>query len=559
MSQEAVLVNLLLLAGLVLFVWEAPARAPWARLAAVITLTTLTFWYAAWRWNNTLPGLAWTFSSLWPWFFFAAEMAVTAFEAWSFFVLVRLTDHSPQADLYEAELRRERALPTVDVFIPTYNEPREILEATIRGALALDYPEGRVAIWMLDDSRRPWLRDLCAERGVGYLARPSNEHGKAGNLNYAFPRSDGELILVIDADFVLDPRFLYRTIGFLLYEKDIALVQTPQRFKNPDPIQHNLLGERAWTEEQHFFMTVAQSARDSWDNAFCVGSGWVVKRSCLEELGGFPQQTLCEDLEISYVLRGQGQRTLFLNEALAYGLAPESLPEYVKQRVRWCSGTMQHAFIATGPFRARGLGLLDRLFYLEAIAFWFTYPFVALVLLAPLLFWYTGVSALAANGDEALLVILPRFVAVCVLTYWLSLGKVLPPIAMIHKALPAFHLTAAIFKALVQPFGVPFRVTAKGESRDRVVVQWPFLWIFLALGAALAWGMFMNLSGYCEVVAIGTFTALDVFWSVYCLLVLVLCAFACVELPRRRDAPQGEAVRASPLAALRAVLRRLFA
>ncbi|MBY0230288.1 MAG: cellulose synthase catalytic subunit [Gemmataceae bacterium] len=558
LSHEAVLVNLLLLAGLCLFAWEAPARRTWARLAAVSLLLGLTGWYALWRWQQTLPGLEWTFAPLWPWSFFAAEMAVTAYEAWSFFVLVRLTDHSPRADLHESRLRQEPALPSVDVFIPTYNEPREVLEATLRGALALDYG-GLVRVWVLDDGGRPWLRELCAERGAGYLARPTNGHAKAGNLNHAFARTGGELILVIDADFVLRPGFLYRTAGFLLYEEGIALVQTPQRFKNPDPIQHNLHGTRSWTEEQHFFMTVAQSARDAWDNAFCVGSGWLVKRSAAEALGGFPQESLCEDLEISYALRGRGQRTLFLNEPLAFGLAPESLPEYVKQRVRWCSGTMQHAWLATGPFRARGLSLLDRLFYLETLAFWFTYPFVVLVLLAPLVFWYTGVSALAASGDDALLVILPRFAAVWVLTWWLSLKKVLPPIAMIHKALPAFHLTAAILKALWRPFGAPFKVTAKGEARDRVVIQWGFLWIFLALGAALLFGMWMNLSGLNEVVPVGASTALDVFWSGYVLLVCLLCGLACIELPRPKDAPQGEAVRAEPLAALRAVLGRLFA
>ncbi len=72
---------------------------------------------------------------------------------------------------------------------------------------------------------------------------------------------------------------------------------------------------------QNFFMTVVQSARDAHENAFCVGSGWLVPRARLEELGGFPQASICEDLEISYVLRGRGWRTLFLNETLAHGLA----------------------------------------------------------------------------------------------------------------------------------------------------------------------------------------------------------------------------------------------
>ena len=556
--HEALLVNGLTLLALVSFIWDRPARNVWARLVAVLLLNGLNLWYVLWRCQNTLPAFDWSFASLWPWAFIAYEIPVVVCEAWALFVLVRLSNHSPRADRHERALRLEPALPTVDVFIPTYNEKREVLEETIRGALALDYPAGRVKIWLLDDSRRPWLKELCRERNVGYFARPTNEHGKAGNLNYAFPRTDGELILVIDADFILNHNILYRTIGFLLYEKGIGLVQTPQHFRNPDPVQHNLHGSRAWTEEQHFFMTVVESARDTYDNAFCVGSGWVVKRSCLEELGGFPQASICEDLEMSYVLRARGIRTLFLNEPLAYGLAPESVGEYVKQRVRWCSGTLQHAYLPTGPFRGRGLKPLDRVFYLEPIAYWLSYPFIVMVLFAPIIYWYTGVSALVAPAGEAALVMGPRFLATYVLMYWLSMSKVMQPIAMVHKVLPAFHLSAAIVKALVKPFGSPFQVTTKGEARDEVVVQWSFLWIFLALIGVLVGGMAMNLTGYYEVVEIGDFTALDVFWSLFCLAVFVMCAFVCVELPKHGDSTQEEVERASLVQSVKAVAGRML-
>ena len=556
-SNEALIVNGVTVLALLLFVWDRPAENVWSRLAAVLFLNALNVWYIVWRCESTVPGFDWTFAALWPWLFVMYEIPVVVCEAWALFILVRLSNHSPQADLYEIELRRETKLPTVDLFIPTYNEKREVLEETIRGALALDYPADRIKIWLLDDSRRPWLKELCRERGVGYFARPTNEHGKAGNLNYAFPRTDGEMILIIDADFILNPNILYRTIGFLLYQQDIGLVQTPQHFRNPDPVQHNLLGSKAWTEEQHFFMTIVESARDTYDNAFCVGSGWVVKRSCLQELGGFPQESICEDLEMSYVLRAKGIRTLFLNEALAYGLAPESVGEYVKQRVRWCSGTLQHAYLESGPFRSRGLSWLDRVFYIEPITYWLTYPFIVMVLFAPIVFWYTGVSALVAPAGEAALVMGPRFIGTYILMYWLSMSKVMQPIAMVHKVLPAFHLTAAIIKAIVKPFGSPFKVTTKGEARDEVVVQWSFLWIFLALTAALLGGMAMNLTGFHEVVEIGDFTAMDVFWSLFCLVIFVLCAFVCVELPKKGDQTQNEVERASLLASLKAVGARI--
>ncbi|MDB5310624.1 MAG: putative Glycosyltransferase, the catalytic subunit of a cellulose synthase [Gemmataceae bacterium] len=559
MPHDAIAVTAALAAGLVLLVADAPARRAPARLAAVLFLHGLTAGYLAWRWADTLPGFDWGPAVLWVWAFFAAEAVAIGHEVWSLSVLVRLTDHSAEADRHERALRlRGRDLPPVDVLVPTYSENAEILERTIRAAIALDYPRDRVRVWLLDDGKRPWLADLCARYGVGYVARPTNEHGKAGNLNYALPRTGGEYLLVIDADFELRPTFLYRTLGFLLFRPDVALVQTPQHFRNPDPVQYNLLGSRAWTEEQYFFMTMVQSARDAYGNAFCVGSGWVVPRARLAELGGFPQASICEDLEISYVLKGRGWRTLYLNEPLAVGLAPESVPEYIKQRARWCSGTIQHVYLKTGPVRGRGLSAWDRLFYLEPILYWLTYPFTILMLLAPAVFWLTGVSAIPGAGEGMYLVLLPRVVATWILMYWLSEGRVMPPISAVQRALGAFHFTAALAKAVVRPFGRPFQVTAKGQSRDRVVVQWPIARPFAALAAVIVGGVTVNLTGYHEVVTVTTLTALDVAWSGYALALLVLCLLACVERPKASQTDAPEVRRASVRGTVAALARRVF-
>ena len=215
-------------------------------------------------------------------------------------------------------------------------------------------------------------------------------------------------------------------------------------------------------------------------------------------------------------------------------------------------------FLATGPFRARNLSLLDRLFYLETSIYWLTGPFLILMLLVPIVFWFTGVSVLHARTDEAFLVLGPRIVAGYVLGYWLSEGKLLPPITTIQKVLPVFHLTATIAKSLVRPFGNPFKVTIKGQNRSGVVVQWSMLWIFLTLAGALFVGMFINLTGYHETVALGEFTALDVFWSLYTLFVLVACALACVELPKKERDTYDEVLRADVGGTVKGLARRFF-
>ncbi len=148
--------NLLLVAGLLLWTRSASARQRPARLLAVLLLQGFACAYAYWRYQWTLPTFDWTVSAVWPWAFFSYEMLVLTYEVWSMGVLAGLSNHSPAADLLERRLRQTSDLPTVDVFIPTYSEGGEILEETIRAALALDYPRSLLRIWMLDDSRRPW-------------------------------------------------------------------------------------------------------------------------------------------------------------------------------------------------------------------------------------------------------------------------------------------------------------------------------------------------------------------------------------------------------------------
>ncbi len=234
------------------------------------------------------------------------------------------------------------------------------------------------------------------------------------------------------------------------------------------------------------------------------------------------------------------------------------MPEYIKQRVRWCSGTLQHAFLATGPFRGRGLSLLDRLFYVEPIVYWFTYPFMVLLLIAPIIFWYTGVAAFRASAESLCLLLFPRLIAGYVIGYWLSGGKVLPVVGTVHKTLPAFHVSVALLRGLVAPFGRPFQVTAKGLARGAVTVQWGVAWIFLALAVALLAGMALNLTGWCEAVRISELTALDVGWSLYTLFVLALCGLACVELPRTGHGRTQEVARADVLGTVRSLCKRLF-
>jgi len=344
-----VLIALLLLCGLL------PRSSFFGRFIFGATAASIIGTYAVWRWQETIPAFEWTSASLWPHVFFAFEVIAILYTMLSIIILMRWIDRSKEADFGEKYLNAYGEWPAVDIFICTYNEPLDVIEKSIIPALAIDYPNFKV--WVLDDTRRAWLKDYCQAVGANYLTRPDNKGAKAGNLNNALhataKTSNAPLILVLDADFAASRNILRRTVGLFLDPK-AAVVQTPQFFYNADPIQHNLTATQHWVDDQRIFFDIFQPAKDAWGCAFCVGTSFVVRRDLLEDIGGFPDGAICEDINLTYTLMTKGFETHWLNEKLSLGLSAEGLPEYITQRTRWCLGTMQVALLPNGPLRGKG-------------------------------------------------------------------------------------------------------------------------------------------------------------------------------------------------------------
>jgi cellulose synthase (UDP-forming) len=319
-----------------------PLARTWARALVFVAVWLVIARYLEWRLLETVLPAQGTWSEVgWVWFCFAIELLALVDALILYLIFLRTSDRRAEADRHEARLRAlpPDNLPSVDIYIPTYNEPVEVLEKTITGALCLDYPNFR--LWVLDDGRRPWLRDFCEGKGVGYITRPDNAHAKAGNINNALTKTDAEFVAIFDADFIPQRNFLMRTVGFFLDPK-IGIVQVPHAFYNHDPMQANLALRQTLPDDQRFFFEAIMPSRDGWDAAFCCGSNSITRRVALRSVGdALPTDSITEDMLLSLALLRNGYVTRYLCERLAYGLAPESLNAFFVQRQRWARGAIQ--------------------------------------------------------------------------------------------------------------------------------------------------------------------------------------------------------------------------
>jgi cellulose synthase (UDP-forming) len=233
----------------------------------VVATVLLGLNYVGWRWLFSLNWNAW---------WIAIPLVVAETYSLIDVALFGMT-------MWRARTRPRPPAPedalTVDVFITTYNEPIELVAETAVAARDIRYPH---STWILDDGARDDMREAAAELGVGYISRGDEWkgrplHAKAGNLNNALLATDGEFLLILDADQVPRPEILDATLGYFA-DPAVALVQTPQVFGNVatgDP-----LGSQA-----PLFYGPIQQGKDGWNAAFFCGSNALLRREALMQLG----------------------------------------------------------------------------------------------------------------------------------------------------------------------------------------------------------------------------------------------------------------------------------
>lgn len=161
-------------------------------------------------------------------YLFAEFLSISGVFQYYLFQFIRHRPLAPARD--PAPESAEAVFPKVDILIPTYNEPYDIIRKTLIRAVAVDYPNFTVNL--LDDGRRPDIKALAEEIGATYFTRDDNKGAKAGNMNAALPRLDGDYLAILDADFMAFDSFL--SDGIAGFDDDRIALQ--QGFETPEDI-----------------------------------------------------------------------------------------------------------------------------------------------------------------------------------------------------------------------------------------------------------------------------------------------------------------------------------
>ncbi len=497
-------------------------------ILAILTSTRYMFW----RTTQTLQ-----FNTL-PEFLFGSGLYLAELYAWVLLLLGFLQTSWP-LERPPVEIEGEPdTWPTVDVYIPTYNESLEIVRNTVYAAMDMDYPDDRFRVYILDDGRRPEFRAFAREAGCGYITRDNNLHAKAGNLNAAMKKTDGELIAIFDCDHVPTRSFLQLTLGWFQKDAKLALMQTPHFFYSPDPVQRNLAPVRDMPGEGDLFYNPVQDGNDLWNATFFCGSCAVIRREALMQTNGFAGETVTEDAHTALKLQRMGWNTAYISARLSAGLATERLVVHVGQRIRWARGMTQIMRI-DNPLMGKGLKWQQRLCYLNAMLH-FQFPLPRIVFLtSPLAYLIFGQNIIQASASLIFAYALPHLYCSQVASERQQVGWRRPFWGEIYETILAFHLVAPTVITWFQPRKGKFNVTDKGGLLDRTYFDWAIVRPHLITVGLLVGGMLLAITKYAFFpqyfnVQIDTL-ALNLAWAAFSLILLLAAVSVARETRQARQ------------------------
>ncbi len=529
-SLDEQIIFLLILGTIALTLFQAHTRLTLLMLIVISVIVSSR--YIWWRYTETINPNSYT-SVIFTWLLILAETYAFIVMLLGYFQVCWVLDRKP------APMPKDPSQwPTVDIFIPTYNEPLDVVKPTVYAALCQDWDKSKLNVHILDDGSRKEFEDFAAEVGAHYIKREKHNHAKAGNINHAMSITNGEFIAIFDCDHVPVRTFLQKTMGWFIKDPKVALVQTPHHFYSQDPFEKNLHLKDDVPNENSLFHDFIQKGNDTWNATMFCGSCAIMRRKALEEVGGIAVETVTEDAHTSLKLNRRGWSSAFLSTPLSAGLSTETLAAHIGQRIRWARGMVQ-IFRLDNPLFGKGLSIPQRLCFLNAmIHFLHGLPRI-IFLIAPLPFLFANVYVIYASAIAIFVYLVPHMVHSTMTTYAIHRGYRFPFVSALYETILSWYIFVPTLVALISPHKGKFNVTAKGGVIDKAYLDWAVSKPYLLL---LSLNMLGFLIGIYRMVGASSYEVMMILinlgWIAYNLVILFAAMAVCVESVQKRKFPR---------------------
>ena len=511
------------------------------------------FEYLTWRWNHSINWDAkWISLPL----YFAEVLAfigslLTIFNYWSHKDVKKT---KPVHFLSEIENlpKGETDRPIkIDLFIATYNEELEFVTDTVKDAIKVkyDFNDVKINIYLLDDGHRDGtipkddnFKAMAEKYHITYISRENNIGYKAGNMNNAFYKTDGDIIVVLDADTRIFPDFLNHTTGYFRNKK-LAWVQTPQWFFDiPEglPLKDYLkikykafgkivgtltpfskkiiIGKNIFGTDPQLFYDVILRRRNSSNAAFSCGAGSLQRRSALSALAIKEQQEkltielnklqkenktldiektknelinkiplrpfvhhISEDIFTSIMLHANNPKWESYQhpDVECKMLSPQSFDVFIQQFSRYAEGTIDIALSKNNPLWKKGMSLKQRLSYLETIWSYLSPFWLTIFLFYPIVFFFTLIPPLKAFNFDFFIRIVPLLLLNTLVTTFGNWGVPTKRPEQFYLA-GFWYKIQALYKVLSKG-NIKFNVTSKSVkyANSNLKHVWPHILVIV--------------------------------------------------------------------------------
>ncbi len=423
-------------------------------------------------------------------------------------MMLRRREHAPEG------LALQTPPLQVDVIVTCCGEPSAIVEKTLRAAAAIDYPDFSVTV--TDDRQSPDVKRLCSELGLKYLGRPTHEHRKAGNLNFALSHTSSPFLLILDADQIPHRNILNILMGYFAVPT-IGFVTTYQAFHVPegDP----------WSNRDRVFYGAMQTSRNASNSAISCGSGVVYRRQALKQIGGFSTWNLVEDLYSSLLMHAVGWKSVYHPYPATHGTAPTEITGHVRQRWQWAVDSLR-LFFWRNPLFTKGLNWEQRLNYLgfgyNYLLFALAYPIFYLL---PIWGLFSGCFFIKTSAVDFLLWRMPYAIAFYVFnrlsTEWRHSSKAFRAQAVMFEVYISAIITALFSRRHLPVYSVTKKVCEIPLLIERLNHVLPHIAIIILALSGLVYG-FHHRAGHQALYFVNAAWALWVIWILLPFTILAL-------------------------------------